>query len=264
MSSPYELFHYSIFPGVVVGLSGSGWVEFGAEVGYMMVGLGYGGLSFSQVANQLTGQLDLSALVPMGYHIAGVGATHEGSLLSWCWNPWAFGVFCSCSKGKGNVRSTTKVNHILTIAFSYRPTTTFIMPATSSEPSVIFLRCLLQPTTLYLPFLELSYGKKHHTIGNASYSRVGRLWELASKERFGVACELAVIVWLASWVWRTTTTTNRFMGWGVALWFAIELSGISDPFVVGSGGVLIAPLAASNPVTLDPVSSIHQPSIYMA
>ncbi|PHT65504.1 Cytochrome c biogenesis CcmF N-terminal-like mitochondrial protein 1 [Capsicum annuum] len=84
--SIYELFHYSLFPGLFIAFTYNQKQPpvFGAAVVFWCILLSSLGLSFCYIPNNLSNYNILTANTPFFYQISGICSNHEGSILSWC------------------------------------------------------------------------------------------------------------------------------------------------------------------------------------
>lgn len=84
--SIYELFHFSLFPGLFVAFTYNKKQPpaFGAAPAFWCILLSFLGLSFRHIPNNLSNYNVLTANAPFFYQISGTWSNHEGSILSWC------------------------------------------------------------------------------------------------------------------------------------------------------------------------------------
>ena len=275
--SIYELFHYSLFPGLFLAFTYNKKQPpaFGAAPAFWCILLSFLGLSFRHIPNNLSNYNVLTANAPFFYQISGTWSNHEGSILSWCRIPNFYG-FLLCYRGRPQSHNVSKRGgHRETFFFFF--VSNFVKNSILSLPryeqksgffqlyTPFVLRTLVDselrsrrsrtfafdgPTLFYAPLYP---ERKIHSPLGARRSRGSRegkrthpLLHLArdDKER------------------ASSIDEQRIDGaLGIALFFSPFLSASSDPFV-RNFFVRTEPLAESNPVPQDPISAIHPPCIY--
>ncbi|KAM7249803.1 hypothetical protein ACFE04_019627 [Oxalis oulophora] len=269
--SIYELFHYSLFPGLFVSFTYNKKQPpaFGAAPAFWCILLSFLGLSFRHIPNNLSNYNVLTANAPFFFQISGTWSNHEGSILSWCWIPSFYG-FLLCYRGRPQSHNVSKRGgHRESIFFSF--VSNFVKNSISRyeqgaaiklyTPSV--LRTLVDselrsrrnrtfdgPALFYAPLYseKMSFAPlgARRSRGSRKGKRTHPLLHLArdDKER------------------ASSIDEQRIDGaLGIALFFSPFLSASSDPFV-RNFFVRTEPLAESNPVPQDPISAIHPPCIY--
>ena len=274
--SIYELFHYSLFPGLFVAFTYNKKQPpaFGAAPAFWCILLSFLGLSFRHIPNNLSNYNVLTANAPFFYQISGTWSNHEGSILSWCRIPSFYG-FLLCYRGRPQSHNVSKRGgHRETFFYSF--VSNFVKNSILSLPryeqksgaapqlyTPFVLRTLVDselrsrrtrtfdgPALFYAPlsperkisFAPLGARRSH---GSREGKRTHPL-HLArdDKER------------------ASSIDEQRIDGaLGIALFFSPFLSASSDPFV-RNFFVRTEPLAESNPVPQDPISAIHPPCIY--
>ena len=275
--SIYELFHYSLFPGLFVAFTYNKKQPpaFGAAPAFWCILLSFLGLSFRHIPNNLSNYNVLTANAPFFYQISGTWSNHEGSILSWCRIPNFYG-FLLCYRGRPQSHNVSKRGgHRETLFYSF--VSNFVKNSILSLPryeqksgaapqlyTPFVLRTLVDselrsrrnrtfdgPALFYAPlyperkmsFAPLGARRSH---GSREGKRTHPLLHLArdDKER------------------ASSIDEQRIDGaLGIALFFSPFLSASSDPFV-RNFFVRTEPLAESNPVPQDPISAIHPPCIY--
>nr|UCS09483.1 cytochrome c biogenesis FN [Juglans mandshurica] len=275
--SIYELFHYSLFPGLFVAFTYNKKQPpaFGAAPAFWCILLSFLGLSFRHIPNNLSNYNVLTANAPFFYQISGTWSNHEGSILSWCRIPSFYG-FLLCYRGRPQSHNVSKRGgHRETLFYSF--VSNFVKNSILSLPryeqksgaapqlyTPFVLRTLVDselrsrrnrtfdgPALFYAPlyperkmsFAPLGARRSH---GSREGKRTHPLLHLArdDKER------------------ASSIDEQRIDGaLGIALFFSPFLSASSDPFV-RNFFVRTEPLAESNPVPQDPISAIHPPCIY--
>nr|YP_009941456.1 cytochrome c maturase subunit Fn [Fagus sylvatica]QOC70514.1 cytochrome c maturase subunit Fn [Fagus sylvatica]QVG61320.1 cytochrome c maturase subunit Fn [Fagus sylvatica]QVG61376.1 cytochrome c maturase subunit Fn [Fagus sylvatica] len=275
--SIYELFHYSLFPGLFVAFTYNKKQPpaFGAAPAFWCILLSFLGLSFRHIPNNLSNYNVLTANAPFFYQISGTWSNHEGSILSWCRIPSFYG-FLLCYRGRPKSHNVSKRGgHRETFFYSF--VSNFVKNSILSLPryeqksgaapqlyTPFVLRTLVDselrsrrnrtfdgPALFYAPlyperkmsFAPLGARRSH---GSREGKRTHPLLHLArdDKER------------------ASSIDEQRIDGaLGIALFFSPFLSASSDPFV-RNFFVRTEPLAESNPVPQDPISAIHPPCIY--
>nr|YP_010901723.1 cytochrome c biogenesis FN [Suriana maritima]WIL07943.1 cytochrome c biogenesis FN [Suriana maritima] len=240
--SIYELFHYSLFPGLFVAFTYNKKQPpaFGAAPAFWCILLSFLGLSFRHIPNNLSNYNVLTANAPFFYQISGTWSNHEGSILSWCRIPSFYG-FLLCYRGRPQSHNVSKRGgHRETFFFSF--VLNFVKNSILSLPR--YEQKSGAKPQLYIPLVRrtLVYSELRSREGN----RMSPLLHLArdDKER------------------ASSIDEQRIDGaLGIALFFSPFLSASSDPFV-RNFFVRTEPLAESNPVLQDPISAIHPPCIY--
>ena len=275
--SIYELFHYSLFPGLFVAFTYNKKQPpaFGAAPAFWCILIPFLGLSFRHIPNNLSNYNVLTANAPFFYQISGTWSNHEGSILSWCWIPCFYG-FLLCYRGRPQSHNVSKRGgHRETLFYFF--VSNFVKNSILSLPryeqksgaapqlyTPFVLRTLVDselrsrrnrtfdgPALFYAPlyperkmsFAPLGAGRSR---GSREGKRTHPLLHLARDEK-----ERA-----------SSIDEQRIDGaLGIALFFSPFLSASSDPFV-RNFFVRTEPLAESNPVPQDPISAIHPPCIY--
>ncbi|KAG5595202.1 hypothetical protein H5410_036434 [Solanum commersonii] len=99
--SIYELFHYSLFPGLFIAFTYNKKQPpvFGAALAFWCILLSFLGLSFRHIPNNLSNYNILTANTPFFYQTSGTWSNHEGSILSWC-RILSFYGFLLCYRGR--------------------------------------------------------------------------------------------------------------------------------------------------------------------
>lgn len=275
--SIYELFHYSLFPGLFVAFTYNKKQPpaFGAAPAFWCILLSFLGLSFRHIPNNLSNYNVLTANAPFFYQISGTWSNHEGSILSWCRIPSFYG-FLLCYRGRPQSHNVSKRGgHRETLFYSF--VSNFVKNSILSLPryeqksgaapqlyTPFVLRTLVDselrsrrnrtfdgPALFYAPLyperkISLAPLGARHSRGSREGKRTHPLLHLArdDKER------------------ASSIDEQRIDGaLGIALFFSPFLSASSDPFV-RNFFVRTEPLAESNPVPQDPISAIHPPCIY--
>jgi len=275
--SIYELFHYSLFPGLFLAFTYNKKQPpaFGAAPAFWCILLSFLGLSFRHIPNNLSNYNVLTANAPFFYQISGTWSNHEGSILSWCRIPNFYG-FLLCYRGRPQSHNVSKRGgHRET--FFYFFVSNFVKNSILSLPryeqksgaapqlyTPFVLRTLVDselrsrrnrtfdgPTLFYAPLYperKMSFAPlgARRSRGSRKGKRTHPLLHLArdDKER------------------ASSIDEQRIDGaLGIALFFSPFLSASSDPFV-RNFFVRTEPLAESNPVPQDPISAIHPPCIY--
>ena len=107
--SIYELFHYSLFPGLFVAFTYNKKQPpaFGAAPAFWCILLSFLGLSFRHIPNNLSNYNVLTANAPFFYQISGTWSNHEGSILSWC-RILSFYGFLLCYRGRPQSHNVSK------------------------------------------------------------------------------------------------------------------------------------------------------------
>jgi len=275
--SIYELFHYSLFPGLFVGFTYNKKEPpaFGAAPAFWCILLSFFGLSFRHIPNNLSNSNVLTANAPFFYQISGTWSNHEGSILSWCRIPSVYG-FLLCYRGRPQSHNVSKRGgHRETLFYSFL--SNFVKNPIRDLPrydqksgsapllcTPFVLRTLVDselrwrrnrtfdgPALFYAPLYpesQMSFAPlgSRRSRGSREVKRTHPLLHLArdDKERASSIDEQRI---------------DRTLG--IALFFSPFLSASSDPFV-RNFFVRTEPLAESNPVSQDPISAIHPPCIY--
>ena len=275
--SIYELFHYSLFPGLFVAFTYNKKEPpaFGAAPAFWCILLSFFGLSFRHIPNNLSNSNVLTANAPFFYQISGTWSNHEGSILSWCRIPSVYG-FLLCYRGRPQSHNVSKRGgHRETLFYSFL--SNFVKNPIRDLPrydqksgsapllcTPFVLRTLVDselrwrrnrtfdgPALFYAPLYpesQMSFAPlgSRRSRGSREVKRTHPLLHLArdDKERASSIDEQRI---------------DRTLG--IALFFSPFLSASSDPFV-RNFFVRTEPLAESNPVSQDPISAIHPPCIY--
>lgn len=274
--SIYELFHYSLFPGLFVAFTYNKKQPpaFGAAPAFWCILLSFLGLSFRHIPNNLSNYNVLTANAPFFYQISGTWSNHEGSILSWCRIPSFYG-FLLCYRGRLQSHNVSKRgDHRETLFYSFVSNfvknsilslpryeqksgaapqlyTPFDSDLVDSELRLQRNRTFDGPALFYAPLYperRMSFAPlgARRSRGSQEGKRTHPLLHLArdDKER------------------ASSIDEKRIDGaLGIALFFSLFLSASSDPFV-RNFFVRTEPLAESNPVPQDPISAIHPPCIY--
>ena len=273
--SIYELFHYSLFPGLFVAFTYNKKQPpaFGAAPAFWCILLSFLGLSFRHIPNNLSNYNVLTANAPFFYQISGTWSNHEGSILSWCRIPSFYG-FLLCYRGRPQSHNVSKrgghrevlyyfvsnfvKNSILSLPRYEQKSgaapqlyTPFDSDLVDSELRLQRNRTFDGPALFYAPLYperRMSFAPlgARRSRGSREGKRTHPLLHLArdDKER------------------ASSIDEKRIDGaLGIALFFSLFLSASSDPFV-RNFFVRTEPLAESNPVPQDPISAIHPPCIY--
>ncbi|RWL21540.1 MAG: hypothetical protein EOR63_32690, partial [Mesorhizobium sp.] len=237
--------------------------------------LSFLGLSFRHIPNNLSNYYVLTANAPFFYQISGTWSNHEGSILSWCRIPRFYG-FLLCYRGRPPSQNVSKrgghrevlyyfvsnfvKNSILSLPRYEQKSgaapqlyTPFVLRTfVDSELRSRRNRTFDGPALFYAPLYPYSIillaplGARRSRGSREGKRRTHPLLHLAryDKER------------------ASSIDEQRIDGaLGIALFFSPFLSASSDPFV-RNFFVRTEPLAESNPVPQDPISSIHPPCIY--
>nr|YP_010731518.1 cytochrome c biogenesis FN [Artemisia argyi]WEG39847.1 cytochrome c biogenesis FN [Artemisia argyi] len=241
-TSIYELFHYSLFPGLFVAFTYNKKEPpvFGAAPAFWCILLSFLGLPFRHIPNNLSNDNELTANAPFFYQISGTWSNHEGSILSWC-RILSFYGFLLCYRGRPQSHNVSKRGgHRESLFYSF--VSNFVKNSILSLPS--YEQKTGATAQLYTPFvlrtlvdseLRSREGKRAHPLLHLARD---------DKER------------------ASSIDEQRIDGaLGIALFFSPFLSASSDPFV-RNFFVRTEPLAESNPVPQDPISAIHPPCIY--
>nr|YP_010934692.1 CcmFn [Rhodiola juparensis]WKV26776.1 CcmFn [Rhodiola juparensis] len=275
--SIYELFHYSLFPGLFLAFicKKKKREVFGKAPALWCILLSFLGLSFRHIPNNLSNYNVLTANAPFFYQISGTWSNHEGSILSWCRIPSFYGFFL-CYGGRPQSNNVSKRGG-LRETFFYSFVSNFVKNSILSLPryeqksgaapqlyTSFVLRTLVDselhsrrnrafdgPALFYAPLYPerkicfASLGARR-SLGSREGKRTHPLLHLARDDK-----ERALSI-----------DEQRIDGaLGIALFFSPFLSASSDPFL-RNFFVCTEPLAESNPVPQDPISAIHPPCIY--
>nr|AUD39197.1 cytochrome c maturase subunit Fn [Pentas lanceolata] len=240
--SIYELFHYSLFPGLFVAFTYNKKQRpvFGAAPAFWCILLSFLGLSFCHIPNNLSNYNVLTANAPFFYQISGTWSNHEGSILSWC-RILSFYGFLLCYRGRLQSHNVSKRGgHRESLFFSF--VSNFVKNSILSLPR--YEQKSWAAPQLYTPFvlrtlfdseLRSREGKRTHPLLHLARDDKERAPSIDEQRIDGAL--------------------------GIALFFSLFLSASSDPFV-RNFFVRTEPLAESNPVPQDPISAIHPPCIY--
>ena len=275
--SIYELFHYSLFPGLFVAFTYNKKEPpaFGAAPAFWCILLSFLGLSFHHIPNNFSNYNVLTANAPFFYQISGTWSNHEGSIFSWCRIPSFYG-FLLCYRGRPQSHNVSKRGGHREILF-YSFVLNFVKNSILSLPryeqqsgaqpqlyTPFVLRTLVDselrsrrnrtfdgPALFYAPLCperKISFAPlgARRSRGSGEGKRTHPLLHLArdDKER------------------ASSIDEQRIDGaLGIALFFSPFLLASSDPFV-RNFFVRTEPLEESNPVLQDPISAIHPPLIY--
>nr|AUD39236.1 cytochrome c maturase subunit Fn [Steenisia pleurocarpa] len=240
--SIYELFHYSLFPGLFVAFTYNKKQRpvFGAAPAFWCILLSFFGLSFRHIPNNLSNYNVLTANAPFFYQISGTWSNHEGSILSWC-RILSFYGFLFCYRGRPQSHNVSKRGGLRESLF-YSFVSNFVKNSIFSLPR--YEQKSGATPQLYTPFVLRT--PVDSELRSREVKRTHPLLHLArdDKER------------------APSIDEQRIDGaLGIALFFSPFLSASSDPFV-RNFFVRTEPLAESNPVPQDPISAIHPPCIY--
>ena len=276
--SIYELFHYSLFPGLFVAFTYNKKQPpvFGAAPAFWCILLSFLGLSFRHISNNLSNYKVLTANAPFFYQISGTWSNHEGSILSWCRIPSFYG-FLLCYRGRPQSHNVSKRG-------DHRESLFYSFVSNFAKNSILSLprkehKGLAAPQ-LYTPFdsdlvdseLRFQFQRNRTFDGPAlfyaplyperkmSFAPLGAMRSRGSQEekRTHPLLHLA----RDDKERASSSDEKRIYGaLGIALFFSLFLSASSDPFV-RNFFVRTEPLAESNPVPQDPISAIHPPCIY--
>lgn len=273
----YELFHYSLFPGLFVAFTYNKKQPpaFGAAPAFWCILLSFLGLSFRHIPNNLSNYNVLTANAPFFYQISGTWSNHEGSILSWCRIPNFYG-FLLCYRGRPQSHNVSKRG-------GHRETLFYFFVSNFVKNSILSLPRYEQKSgaalKLYTPFVlrtfvdsELCSRRNRTFDGPAlfyaplnperkmSFSPLGARRSRGSRE--GKRTHPLLHLARDEKERASSIDEQRIDGaLGIALFFSPFLSVSSDPFV-RNFFVRTEPLAESNPVPQDPISAIHPPCIY--
>jgi cytochrome c biogenesis factor len=117
----YELFHYSLFPGLFVAFTYNKKQPpvFGPALAFLCILLSFLGLLFCHIPNNLSNYNVLTANAPFFYQISGTWSNHEGSILSWC-RILSFYGFLLCYRGRPQSHNVSKRGgHRESVFFSF-------------------------------------------------------------------------------------------------------------------------------------------------
>nr|AUD39190.1 cytochrome c maturase subunit Fn [Craterispermum sp. 1 Eriksson et al. 999] len=240
--SIYELFHYSLFPGLFVAFTYNKKQRpvFGAAPAFWCILLSFLGLSFCHIPNNLSNYNVLTANAPFFYQISGTWSNHEGSILSWC-RILSFYGFLLCYRGRLQSHNVSKRGgHRESLFFSF--VSNFVKNSILSLPR--YEQKSWAAPQLYTPFVLRTLFDSE--LRSREGKRTHPLLHLARDDK-----ERAPSI-------RCSSIDGAL---GIALFFSLFLSASSDPFV-RNFFVRTEPLAESNPVPQDPISAIHPPCIY--
>nr|AHX81345.1 cytochrome c biogenesis FN [Licania alba]AHX81356.1 cytochrome c biogenesis FN [Leptobalanus sprucei] len=275
--SIYELFHYSLFPGLFIAFTYNKKEPpaFGAALAFWCILLSFFGLSFRHIPNNLSNYNVLIANAPFFYQISGTWSNHEGSILSWCRIPSFYG-FLLCYRGRPQSHNVSKQG-------GHRETLFYSSVSNFMKNSILSLPRYEQKSRaapqLYTPFVlrtlvdsELRSRRNRTFEGPAlfyappyperkmSFAPLGARRSRGSRE----GKRTYPLLHLARDDKKRASSIDekRIDGaLGITLFFSLFLSASSDPFV-RNFFVRTEPLAESNPVLQDPISAIHPPCIY--
>lgn len=274
--SIYELFHYSLFPGLFVAFTYNKKQPpaFGAAPAFWCILLSFLGLSFRHIPNNLSNYNVLTANAPFFYQISGTWSNHEGSILSWCRIPSFYG-FLLCYRGRPQSHNVSKRG-------GHRETFFYFFVSNFVKNSILSLPRYEQKSgaapQLYTPFvLRTLVDSELRSRRNRTFDGPALFYAPLSPERKISFAPLGARRSHGSREGKRTHPLHlarddkerassideqRIDGaLGIALFFSPFLSASSDPFV-RNFFVRTEPLAESNPVPQDPISAIHPPCIY--
>nr|WDR47370.1 cytochrome c biogenesis FN [Castanea mollissima] len=274
--SIYELFHYSLFPGLFVAFTYNKKQPpaFGAAPAFWCILLSFLGLSFRHIPNNLSNYNVLTANAPFFYQISGTWSNHEGSILSWCRIPSFYG-FLLCYRGRPQSHNVSKRGgHRETFFYSF--VSNFVKNSILSLPR--YEQKSGAAPQLYTPFvLRTLVDSELRSRRNRTFDGPALFYAPLSPERKISFAPLGARRSHGSREGKRTHPLHlarddkerassideqRIDGaLGIALFFSPFLSASSDPFV-RNFFVRTEPLAESNPVPQDPISAIHPPCIY--
>ena len=274
--SIYELFHYSLFPGLFLAFTYNKKQPpaFGAAPAFWCILLSFLGLSFRHIPNNLSNYNVLTANAPFFYQISGTWSNHEGSILSWCRIPSFYG-FLLCYRGRPQSHNVSKRG-------GHRETFFYFFVSNFVKNSILSLPRYEQKSgaapQLYTPFvLRTLVDSELRSRRNRTFDGPALFYAPLSPERKISFAPLGARRSHGSREGKRTHPLHlarddkerassideqRIDGaLGIALFFSPFLSASSDPFV-RNFFVRTEPLAESNPVPQDPISAIHPPCIY--
>ena len=274
--SIYELFHYSLFPGLFLAFTYNKKQPpaFGAAPAFWCILLSFLGLSFRHIPNNLSNYNVLTANAPFFYQISGTWSNHEGSILSWCRIPSFYG-FLLCYRGRPQSHNVSKRGgHRETFFYSF--VSNFVKNSILSLPR--YEQKSGAAPQLYTPFvLRTLVDSELRSRRNRTFDGPALFYAPLSPERKISFAPLGARRSHGSREGKRTHPLHlarddkerassideqRIDGaLGIALFFSPFLSASSDPFV-RNFFVRTEPLAESNPVPQDPISAIHPPCIY--
>nr|UBB40956.1 cytochrome c biogenesis factor N [Chrysojasminum fruticans] len=275
--SIYELFHYSLFPGLFVAFTYNKKQPpvFGAAPAFWCILLSFLGLSFRHIPNNLSNYNVLTANAPFFYQISGTWSNHEGSILSWC-RILSFYGFLLCYRGRPKSHNVSKRGgHRETLFYSF--VSNFVKNSILSLPP--YEQKSGAALQLYTPFvLRTLVDSELRSRRNRTFDGPALFYAPLSPERKMSFAPLGARRSRGSREGKKThpllhlarddkerasfIDEQRIDGaLGIALFFSPFLSASSDPFV-RNFFVRTEPLAESNPVPQDPISAIHPPCIY--
>lgn len=275
--SIYELFHYSLFPGLFVAFTYNKKEPpaFGAAPAFWCILLSFLGLSFHHIPNNFSNYNVLTANAPFFYQISGTWSNHEGSIFSWCRIPSFYG-FLLCYRGRPQSHNVSKRGGHREIIF-YSFVLNFVKNSILSLPRYE-QQSGAQPQ-LYTPFVlrtlvdsELRSRRNRTFDGPALFyaplcpERKIRFAPLGARRsrgsREGKRTHPLLHLARDDKERASSIDEQRIDGaLGIALFFSPFLLASSDPFV-RNFFVRTEPLEESNPVLQDPISAIHPPLIY--
>ncbi|KAL2930530.1 putative cytochrome c biosynthesis protein [Bienertia sinuspersici] len=275
----YELFHYSLFPGLFIAFTYNKKQPpaFGAAPAFWCILLSFLGLLFCHIPNNLSNYNVLTANAPFFYQISGTWSNHEGSILLWCWIPSFYG-FLLCYRGRSQSHNVSKRGgHRESLLFSF--VLNFMKNSILSLPRYEQKSRVLHEPQLYTLFVlrtlvdsELCSRRNRTFDGPAlfyaplyperkmNFALLGARRSRSSRE--GKRTHPLLHLARDDKERASSIDEQRIDGaLGIAFFFFPFLSASSDPFVrnffVGT-----EPLTESNPVPQDPISAIHPPCIY--
>ena len=276
--SIYELFHYSLFPGLFVAFTYNKKQPpaFGAAPAFWCILLSFLGLSFRHIPNNLSNYNVLTANAPFFYQISGTWSNHEGSILSWCRIPSFYG-FLLCYRGRPQSSHNVSKRGGHRETFFYSFVSNFVKNSILSRPR--YEQKSGAAPQLYTPFVrrtlvdfELRSRRNRTFDGPApfyaplyperkiSFAPLGARRSRGSRE--GKRIHPLLHLARDDKERASSIDEKRIDGaLDIALFFSLFLSASSDPFV-RNFFVRTEPLAESNPVPQDPISAIHPPCIY--
>jgi cytochrome c assembly protein len=277
--SIYELFHYSLFPGLFIAFTYNKKQPpaFGAAPAFWCILLSFLGLLFCHIPNNLSNYSVLTANAPFFYQISGTWSNHEGSILLWCRIPSFYG-FLLCYRGRSQSHNVSKRGgHRESLLFSF--VLNFVKNSILSLPRYEQKSRVLHEPQLYTLFVlrtlvdsELC-SRRNRTFGGPalfyaplyperkmSFALLGARRSRGSRE--GKRTHPLLHLARDDKERASSIDEQRIDGaLGIAFFFFPFLSASSDPFV-RNFFVRTEPLAESNPVPQDPILAIHPPCIY--
>nr|YP_010890496.1 cytochrome c biogenesis FN [Mammillaria huitzilopochtli]WBU13184.1 cytochrome c biogenesis FN [Mammillaria huitzilopochtli] len=277
--SIYELFHYSLFPGLFIAFTYNKKQPpaFGAAPAFWCILLSFLGLLFCHIPNNLSNYNVLTANAPFFYQISGTWSNHEGSILLWC-RILSFYGFLLCYRGRSQSHNVSKRGgHRESLLFSF--VLNFFTNSIRTLPRYEQKSRVLHEPQLYTLFVlrtevdsELCSRRNRTKDGPAlfyaplyperkmSFALLGASRSRGSRE--GKRTHPLLHLARDDKERASSIDEQRIDGaLGIALFFFPFLSASSDPFV-RNFFVRTEPLAESNPVPQDPISAIHPPCIY--